>query len=424
MLSTITILFLLTVVAFLYFRLRRYDRITEEISAFAGSFLRGSLNKLYFPEDKFSRVSSSLNAMASDMRSRINDMAEERNKINAILKCMNSGVLITDTKARVILANPAIMTLLGIKTDIIGESVIVATRVAELQDLASKVIESEEEISEEIDIIHPNKLSLMATAVPLYSYEVRERISGVVLSIHDITRIKKLEDMRKSFVASVSHEIKTPITAIKGFAETLLDGAIEDRDNAVRFLETIKAHSERLNTLVEDLLTLSRIELGDINIDKRDVNIEHAIDTVFTTLKDKAHAKGLYLKRSLSSPLPDILSDKDRLVQILLNLVENGIKFTESGGITVGVEKTDGRTILYVEDTGVGIAKEHIPRLGERFYRVDNARSRELGGTGLGLAIVKHLVKAHGWNMKVESIHGKGTRINIIIHRPGSGTMG
>lgn len=415
MLSTITILFLLTVVAFLYFRLRRYDRITEEISAFAGSFLRGSLNKLYFPEDKFSRVSSSLNAMASDMRSRINDMAEERNKINAILKCMNSGVLITDTKARVILANPAIMTLLGIKTDIIGESVIVATRVAELQDLASKVIESEEEISEEIDIIHPNRLSLMATAVPLYSYEVRERISGVVLSIHDITRIKKLEDMRKSFVASVSHEIKTPITAIKGFAETLLDGAIEDRDNAVRFLETIKAHSERLNTLVEDLLTLSRIELGDINIDKRDVNIEHVIDTVFTTLKDKAHAKGLYLKRSLSSPLPDILSDKDRLVQILLNLVENGIKFTESGGITVGVEKTDGQTLLYVEDTGIGIAKEHIPRLGERFYRVDNARSRELGGTGLGLAIVKHLVKAHGWNMKVESTHGKGTRVNIII---------
>jgi two-component system phosphate regulon sensor histidine kinase PhoR len=233
--------------------------------------------------------------------------------------------------------------------------------------------------------------------------------------------------MRRDFVANVSHEIKTPITAIKGFAETLLGGAIDDRENALRFLQTIKNHSERLNSLVEDLLTLSRIELGDIKIEKTAVSLDDVIDTVFTTLRNKAEIKGLYLKKEMPENLCEIKADRNRLTQILLNLVDNGIKFTETGGVTVSVQAhspipspqspTPDRDFneISVTDTGIGIPQKHLSRLGERFYRVDSSRSRELGGTGLGLAIVKHLVKAQGWEMKIESTPAKGTRVNIII---------
>jgi two-component system phosphate regulon sensor histidine kinase PhoR len=248
-------------------------------------------------------------------------------------------------------------------------------------------------------------------------------MSGIVLTFHDITRLKKLEEVRKDFVANVSHEIKTPITAIKGFAETLIEGALDDKQNARKFLETIKNHSERLNSLVSDLLTLSGIELGDIQIAKQDVNVGEVIDSVFTTLGKKAQKKGLYLKKQIAPEVGEMRADRDRLIQILLNLVDNGIKFTEKGGITIAVtrekfrgkgdEESDFLTIA-VNDSGTGIPKKHLSRLGERFYRVDRARSRELGGTGLGLAIVKHLVKAQGWEMEIESTEGEGTTVRIL----------
>jgi two-component system phosphate regulon sensor histidine kinase PhoR len=229
-------------------------------------------------------------------------------------------------------------------------------------------------------------------------------------------------------VANVSHEIKTPITAIRGFAETLLEGALDDKENAYKFLETIKNHSERLNSLVSDLLTLSRIELGDIKIEKETVDLNNVVDTVFETLKEKAQSKGLYLKKEISPMAPEVRADRNRLIQILLNLVDNGIKFTEKGGVTIKVQSVRENpelltlnsqprnfTEISVEDTGIGIPKKHLSRLGERFYRVDKARSREMGGTGLGLAIVKHIVKAHDWEMQIESIPGKGTTVKIIV---------
>jgi two-component system phosphate regulon sensor histidine kinase PhoR len=307
-------------------------------------------------------------------------------------------------------------------------------RNTELMEIINNVIESKERISREIEVTHPGELYLMATATPFYSSNLERELSGVVLTFHDITRLRKLEETRKDFVANVSHEIKTPITAIKGFAETLLEGALDDRENARKFLETIKNHSERLNSLVSDLLTLSKIELGEIRIEEKDVNLNDVVDAVFTTLREKANSKGLYLKKEIAQEIKEIKSDRDRLIQILLNLVDNGIKFTEKGGITIQVkseklkvksQEKDSELItlnsrlrdfveISVEDTGIGIPKKHLQRLGERFYRVDRARSRELGGTGLGLAIVKHLVKAHGWEMEISSTEGKGTKVRII----------
>ena len=226
--------------------------------------------------------------------------------------------------------------------------------------------------------------------------------------------MRKLERMRKDFVANVSHEIKTPVTAIQGFAETLLDGALYDTENAGKFLNTIKSHSERLNRLVEDLLTLSRIELGVIKIHKITQSLPDIIESVAGTMIVQAAIKNITIIKSFDARDTMINADRDRVEQILLNLLDNAIKFTESGEIEAGTAEEEGRRYFYVRDNGPGIPEKDLSRVGERFFRVDPSRSRELGGTGLGLAIVKHIVMAHGWEMKIESEVGKWTTVKIF----------
>jgi two-component system phosphate regulon sensor histidine kinase PhoR len=342
------------------------------------------------------------------------DLAErEQQRMEAILRGMSDGVLMVDIRGRVVLANRAFRKIFRINERIEGKQIMEVLRNAEVLGLFNRTMDTWDIAAAEITVSRADRdLYLFATAVPIYS---GDSVSGTVITLHDITRLKLLEEMRKDFVANVSHEIKTPITAIKGFAETLLDGAIDDKENSVRFLGMIKNHSERLNSLVDDLLTLSRIELGDIIVNKSEVKLADLIDTVFAMLQDKADKKGLSLQKSLPPGLAVISADRDRLVQILLNLVDNGIKFTENGGVTVGFEMSGDVRALYVEDTGVGIPASHLPRIGERFYRVDRARSREMGGTGLGLAIVKHLVKAHDWEMVIESTPGNGTKVKLLM---------
>jgi two-component system phosphate regulon sensor histidine kinase PhoR len=411
------IIILSIVVIFLVFRLSRISKSIKEISGFLKELLSGNLNARLFPKGKgeLDGIVMDIASLMEKTKTRLDFAEAEMQRMEAILRGMSDGVLITDVQGNVVLVNKTFKNLLSVNEDIEGKQIIEVLRNAQLIDIFRNVLESERIISEEISISRPHKdMHLIATAVPIYS---GDSITGMVLTLHDITRLKQLEEMRKDFVANVSHEIKTPITAIKGFAETLLDGAMDDKENAVRFLGMIKAHSERLNSLVDDLLTLSRIELGDMPINKTEVNIEQVIDTVFMTLKKKADRKGLYLKKAISDGTQTIYADKDKLIQVILNLVDNGIKFTEKGGVTVGIDETGGRITLYVHDTGIGVSPNHLHRLGERFYRVDRARSRELGGTGLGLAIVKHLVSAHDWNMRIESEPARGTKVNIIIDR-------
>lgn len=194
-----------------------------------------------------------------------------------------------------------------------------------------------------------------------------------------------------------------------------MEGALEDREHAHRFLEIIRQNSRRINNLVDDLLTISKLELGVISVKKSDVHFQDITEAVLGVLQDKAKEKNLSMSVSIPQDAVAIRADRDRLIQIFTNLVDNAIKFTEKGGVNLGMKRENGKTILFVEDTGIGIPEKHISRLGERFYRVAAARSRTMGGTGLGLAIVIHLVKAHGWDMKIESIVGKGTKVRIII---------
>ena len=434
--------FVLLTVAFiaafvLLIQTKRLARTIEEIAAFLREVTAGNFKTRLFlkEEGEIGELAKNINTMAHEFKIRLERSNENRHRMEELLKNMHDGFMLLDAKGKVLICNPTAKKVFGVERDIEGRPLLEVIRNVGLTDIMKKVTDKEESVVQEIEIEYPKELYLMATAAPFYYPPQSENVSGVMLSFHDITRLRQLEDMRKDFVANVSHEIKTPITAIKGFAETLMAGAIDDRENALRFLQTIKNHSERLNSLVEDLLTLSRIELGDIKIEKTAVSLGDIVDTVFTVLRNKAEINGIYLRKEIPENLGEIKADRNRLVQILLNLVDNGIKFTDTGGVTVRVRslesgvwsekdlisglKTQNSKLqncveILVEDTGIGIPQKHLPRLGERFYRVDSSRSRELGGTGLGLAIVKHLVKAHGWEMKIESTQGKGTVVSIL----------
>src|SRR4030042_6428616 len=230
-----------------------------------------------------------------------------------MLRNMSDGLILSDIKGTILLSNEAVSRLFNVASSIEGKTIMETLRKAELMDMIDQVAMSRERISREIEVTHPKDLYLMVTAAPFYSYRQVKEVSGGILTFHDITRLRRLEEIRKDFVANVSHEIKTPITAIKGFTETLLDGAIDDRENAHKFLETIKNNSERLNSLVTDLLTLSGIELGDIMIQQDVVNPEEVIDTVFTILSEKAQSKGLYLKKDIAPEIREFRADRDRL---------------------------------------------------------------------------------------------------------------
>jgi two-component system phosphate regulon sensor histidine kinase PhoR len=237
-----------------------------------------------------------------------------------------------------------------------------------------------------------------------------------MLVFHDVTRIKKLEKMRADFVANVTHELKTPLTAILGFIETLQAGAVEDKETAAKFLEVIGRQASRLNRLIDDLLVISNIELGEMKFYFEGVDLGESINTALSIIEQKAREKENVIKKDIPEGLPLVRADRDRLFQIFLNILDNAVKFNNQGGeVDVSATVRDGEIVVRISDTGSGIPQSEISRLGERFYRVDKARSRELGGTGLGLSIVKHLMMAHGGRMEIESQVGRGTTVTLYF---------
>ncbi|WP_353683706.1 ATP-binding protein [Thermodesulfovibrio sp. 3907-1M] len=331
-----------------------------------------------------------------------------------VLKSITEGLLIIDPRGYIMLANQSLRDILKIDEPPEGKPVIEVIRNIDLINLISSAMSEKQDLTEEITVKKGGKdIYLLAKAMPVID---SGSVSFLIILLHDISRLKQLENIRRDFVANVSHEFKTPVTAIKGYAEALLDGAIDDRENAKKFIQIIKNQADRLDALVEDLLTLSRIESGDIKIEKQKILLESLVDSVFEIFKDRAEKKGLILEKEIPSET-FIYADKNRFTQIMVNLIDNAIKFTEKGLVKVRFFKENDKEILSVEDTGIGIPKDYLHRIGERFYRVDRARSRQLGGTGLGLAIVKHLVLAHGWQFKIDSEVDKGTEVKIIIHK-------
>jgi two-component system phosphate regulon sensor histidine kinase PhoR len=262
----------------------------------------------------------------------------------------------------------------------------------------------------------PEEKILLVHATPVIQ---EERTEGAVLVFHDITELRKLEKIRQDFVANVSHELRTPISNIKGYAETLLEGAVHDKENVEDFIQIISSNSEHLANLINDILDLSKIESGKLEMERKPCNIYPLAQKIVSGLQRQADDQQVTIEINIEKDLPKILADEKRLAQVLLNLIDNAIKYNKKGGkVIITAHKKNTHFIqVDISDTGIGISENDLPRVFERFYRIDKARSREMGGTGLGLSIVKHIVQAHGGDVSTSSILGKGSTFSFTIPR-------
>lgn len=364
-------------------------------------------------DDALEALGISLNRTAARLERTIRTLTEERNLSSAILGSMVEGVAVVNGSERLVFANPGFAEILGLDVPpTSGSALVEVVRQTELVEAVRKVLGGEPRVQSEIvtGTLRQHYFAITVAAV------LAGETTGAVVVLHDITELRKLERVRRDFVANVSHELRTPLTAIQGFAETLLAGAIDDPQNRTRFLEIILEHSRRLARLTEDLLMLSKMDAERLELEIRRLSVSQLIESCLETAQRRATEKDLRISVNMPQRLPDIAGDRRRLAEVLQNLLDNAIQYTLPGGqIMVSAETGEDEVILTVSDTGIGIPKADQSRIFERFYRVDVARSREAGGTGLGLAIAKHLVDVHGGRLWVESEVSQGSQFHFSV---------
>lgn len=381
--------------------IRDLDFITSRIA-------RGELNRRVKinSNDELGQLALSFNHMADELEKSINEVNEKQNRLAAILQSMESGVVAVDNNRRIITINNYAKKIFGIKQDIVGRSVEELSSEVNFQ----KVFSREKGDSQEIKITNPSDKILRVRSGDIIVNNHQH--IGAVAVLQDITDIKKLENMRTEFVANVSHELKTPLTSIMGFAETLKE--VDDYETKNKFLNIINEEAERLMRLISDILLLSQIEMKQEQ-KITTFNVDQVIGDIIYLMKSSADKKEIFLAVS-GDDVGNIVGDKDKFKQMLINLIDNGIKYSEAfDTVTVTKIVEEGQFKIVVQDTGIGIDEAYIPRLFERFYRVDKARSRAKGGTGLGLAIVKHITIGFNGTIDVESTVGVGTKFIITI---------
>jgi two-component system phosphate regulon sensor histidine kinase PhoR len=363
--------------------------------------------------DELEALCASLNQTAARMEGTIRTLTEERNLSSAILGSMVEGVAVVSGDERLVFANQGFADILELDVPPkSGSALVEVVRQTEMIEAVRRVLAGEPRVKAEIVTGTLRQHFFAATVAAVRAGDT----SGAVVVLHDITELRKLERVRRDFVANVSHEFKTPLTAIQGFSETLLAGAIDDPQNRERFLGIILEHSRRLARLTDDLLKLSQMDADRLQLEIRPISVTELIESCVETTEHRATEKGVGLNVAPANNLPDIAGDRRRLAEILQNLLDNATQYTLPGGqITLTAETRDNDVVFTVTDTGIGIPKSDQSRIFERFYRVDAARSREAGGTGLGLAIAKHLVEVHGGRIWVESEIGQGSQFNFSI---------
>ncbi len=367
--------------------------------------------------DEIGELGAVMNEMAKQMETQLEHISAEKNRLDTILRGMGEGVVVTDENGLVTLSNPAFRTLFSTDGNTDGKSLFEITRQPSMFSTQRRVLRTREDIVEEIELGGAEDKHFLVHWVPLVE---GGNLLGAVAVFHDISELKALERIRKDFVANVSHELRTPVSVIKGYAETMLsEGSSLTPEKTAQFAGIIHNHAERLANLISDLLTLSRIESGAMSMEPMPTNIESAVNRAVRLLDQKWSVKGIAVTvGDALGEMPMLLADQQRLEQVLVNLLDNAIKFTAAGG-SIRISAADIGTQVRVEvaDTGCGIPTKDLHRIFERFYRVDTARSRELGGTGLGLSIVKHIVQAHGGTVSVESIPGKGSTFSFTLRK-------
>jgi two-component system, OmpR family, phosphate regulon sensor histidine kinase PhoR len=355
-------------------------------------------------QDEIGELNRAFHQMTVQLKGKITELEMERGKMSAVLSNMTDGVMIVDHNGNVQLINPAAARMFGIQSEEApGHSLIEVSRQHQMVDLWHRSSSSGEQKSSTIEItIEKNYIQAIAT--PLGD----NASSGVLLVLQDLTRIRRLEMVRRDFVSNVSHELRTPLASLKALAETLQEGALEDPPAARRFLLRMESEIDTLTQLVQELLELSRIESGRVPLEKKSISPHDLLNRSVERMQLQAERAGINLHLELAENLPNVNADRVRMEQVLVNLLHNAIKFTPPGGdITVSAYANEKDVVLYVQDSGVGISEEALPRIFERFYKADRARSG--GGTGLGLSIARHLVEAHGGRIWAESTQGKGS---------------
>lgn len=334
------------------------------------------------------------------------DLRRERDLLGSILDAMQEGVLLLDAEDRVVLVNPSLRSALLLPADVVGSSLAAALNREELAELVTRVRKGETALSREITVgeLKPRRFEVRVS-------RTRTPAGGMLLVFFDVTEIRRLESLRRDFVANVSHELRTPVASICSASETLLGGALADPGAAPMFVEIIERNSARMRQLVEDLLDLSRLESKEYKLEREGLSLLICVEQALSLLRDKAKQGRVRLDLEIPEQLPLVSADRRALEQILVNLIENAIKYCPPGSrVVIRARAAEERRLrVAVEDSGPGVPEADLPRLFERFYRVDSGRSRDMGGTGLGLSIVKHLVEAMGGDVGVESRVGFGS---------------
>jgi len=365
-------------------------------------------------KDVLGDLADSINDMSAQVRSRIEEVGLEKSRLEAVLLSMVEGVLVVDPQGKVLLINAALKEFLHIEGNPAGRNTLEVIRNADVQENISETLARGPGVySSEISLLYPEEIILLVHATKIIR---EEKLDGILLVFHNITELRRLEQVRKEFAANVSHELRTPVASIKGYAETLLDGALEDKENARDFVEIIYKDTDRLIRLINDILDLSQIESGRVDMNCAPLKIEPIAEKALAAFRKDFHKKNVVIKKRFPGQLPAVLANEDRIGLVFSNLIDNALKYTPSGGtITVSAAESGDKVLIEIKDTGMGIPDKEISRIFERFYRVDKARSRELGGTGLGLSIVKHIVQAHGGDIFVESRPDQGSTFGFTL---------
>ena len=398
----------------LYFRVisGRIRRLKEFSQRVAEGDFRPLPRDLH--RDELSDLTGSLNQTAKELDLTIHTLTEERNQSAAILASMEEGVAVIGRDQRIIYCNRSFRRAMDVSdSDWSGRPVVELIPYSDLITFIQKALTIDKAVHGEVVVGSVQTYSFDVTATPVHS---EGSTTGAVLVLHDISKLRRLERVRRDFIANISHEFKTPLTAIQGFAETLLGGALNDMKNRERFLEIIRDHALRLSRLTEDLLKLAQIEAGQLPYDARFISFSEIVNPCLETSRIKAKGKNLALEIDYPNDLPKLFGDLHSFQEILENLLDNAVRYTSEGGtIKISATAKGNEVEIAVSDNGIGIPKVDQARIFERFYRVDAARSRESGGTGLGLSIVKHLVEAQGGRIKVVSEVGSGSAFYVTL---------
>jgi two-component system phosphate regulon sensor histidine kinase PhoR len=411
--------------AFIFVAWRKWTAPWQKVEALIRQIGRGEKPRTFLvdagPEPR--RVGIALEDIFNRQQELERQFLERTSGTETILGAMQDGLLVVDAERRITLVNLKFQELFGVQEDVVGHALLEIVRDPILDRLIAKTLETDAPQESELALVDAKNGSsrrIQLSGVPMK--DAADLTTGVVVLFHDITQLKQIAELRRDFVANVSHELRTPLSILRGYIETLRDNPKMPAGELTRILEVMERHSKRIGLLVEDLLTLAQLESTHSNLQLSNVRVDDLFFAVVRDWEKKLSEKKLHVVVDLAPEVPIIRADATRLQEVLYNLLDNAVKYSPAGAeIRLHAQRRDGNIVLTVSDTGIGIGEEDLPRIFERFYRVDKARSSEFGGTGLGLSIVKHIAQLHGGVVEAESRLGQGTTIRVLLPTEMSG---